>query len=186
MKASPGESEEWFDLVDTEDRVVGKALRSEVHRRRLRHRAVHMLVFDSAGRCFLQKRAMRKDEFPGVWDSAAAGHLDVGEEYDDAAARELEEELGVILADRKSLQPLFKINACEATGEEFVWIYRYLADGPFKLHKEEIERGQWFSIEAIDKWINEHPEEFTSAFPLIWERLKAGCDGITQFLPPKL
>jgi hypothetical protein len=86
----------------------------------------------------------------------------------------LEEELGLVLEKKNSLQPLFKIDACESTGDEFVWVYRCLADGPFRLYPEEIERGEWFTVDVVDAWVKQNPEEFTSAFPLIWSRLK-GC-----------
>ena len=50
--------EEIFDVVNERDEVVGQAARSEVHRRKLKHRAVHVLVFNSRGEVFLQKRLM--------------------------------------------------------------------------------------------------------------------------------
>ena len=39
------QSEEWFDVVNARDEVVGRATRREVHARGLLHRAVHVLVF---------------------------------------------------------------------------------------------------------------------------------------------
>ena len=87
--------EELFDVVDAQDRVVGQAPRREVHAKQLRHRAVHVLVFDEKGAVFLQKRSMGKDSCPGTWDSSCSGHLDAGEDYDAAAVRELREEIGL-------------------------------------------------------------------------------------------
>jgi 16S rRNA (adenine1518-N6/adenine1519-N6)-dimethyltransferase len=71
-------SEELFDVVNERDEVIGQAPRREVHRRGLRHRAVHVMIFDRRGRVFLQKRSARKDCHPYRWDSSAAGHLQVG------------------------------------------------------------------------------------------------------------
>src|SRR5438477_9406801 len=88
-------AEEWFDVVNDRDEVVGRPTRREVHARGLLHRAVHVLVFDANGRIFLQKRSMKKDMSPGLWDSSCSGHLDAGEDYDAAATRELGEEIGV-------------------------------------------------------------------------------------------
>src|ERR1041384_1701595 len=90
-------SEEWFDVVNVRDEVVGRALRREVHARGLWHRAIHVLVFNAAGQVFLQKRSMLKDLSPGLWDSSCSGHLDAGEDYDGAAVRELAEEIGARL-----------------------------------------------------------------------------------------
>jgi isopentenyldiphosphate isomerase len=135
----------------------------------LKHRAVHVLVFNWRGQIFLQKRSMKKDCFPGVWDSSASGHLDAGEEYDACAVRELREELGWAVSEAPSR--LFKVAACPETGQEHVWIYRQQAEGPFELHPDEIERGGWFDSEEVTRWVAERPEEFASGFVLIWRRL---------------
>ena len=73
-------TEEIFDIVNERDEVIGRAPRAEVHARGLLHRAAHMLVFNSRGEVFLQKRSLRKDRQPGVWDSSASGHVDAGED----------------------------------------------------------------------------------------------------------
>src|SRR5436190_19918480 len=88
-------SEEIFDVVDQGDRVIGREARAEVHRRGLLHRAVHVLVFNSRGEVFLQKRSMSKDTFPGAWDSFSSGHVSCGEDYGSCAVRELQEEVGL-------------------------------------------------------------------------------------------
>ena len=160
--------EEIFDVVNEQDEVVGQAPRSEVHRRKLNHRAVHVLIFNSRGQLFLQKRSMTKDCFPGTWDSSASGHLDRGEDYDACALREVWEELGVRLPGVPAR--LFKVEACAETGHEFVWVYRCEHEGPFVLHPDEIETGNWFAPEAITRWMEEAPGEFASGLVLIWRR----------------
>lgn len=162
--------EELFDVVDEHDRVIAQAPRREVHARGLRHRAVHLLVVNRVGRVFLQKRSMAKDNFPGVWDSSAAGHLGAGEDYDDTARRELEEELGC----RPECPPrrLFKVEARVETGQEFVWLYRVESEGPFVLQADEIECGDWFAPDEIDRWVAERPGDFASAFVLLWPRAR--------------
>ncbi len=171
--------DELFDVVDEQDRVTGQAVRREVHVRGWRHRAVHLLVINRAGRVFLQKRSMAKDLFPGVWDSSAAGHVGAGEDYDLTALRELEEELGLKLhegsgvgAPRPQIKRLFYIEAREETGQEFVWVYRVEAEGPFTLEPDEIERGDWFSPAEIDRWVAERPQELAPAFLFIWPRAR--------------
>ena len=140
---------EVFDVVNERDEVIGREIRPEVHRLGLKHRAVHILLTNARGEIFLQKRSMTKDSWPGAWDSSASGHLDAGEGYDEAAVREVREELGWEL--KEPLMPILKIDACDQTGQEFVWVYRGEAEGPFTLHSEEIETGRWFSrFEAED------------------------------------
>ena len=75
--------------------MIRQASRDEVHQKKLMHRSVHILVFNSQVNLFLQKRSLIKDENPGLWDTSAAGHLDSGEDYLNCAKRELKEELGI-------------------------------------------------------------------------------------------
>jgi isopentenyl-diphosphate delta-isomerase type 1 len=162
-------SEEIFDIVDENDQVIGQRPRREVHRDGYKHRAVHVLVFNLRGEVFLQKRSMSKDTHPGVWDSSSSGHLDCGEDYDACAGRELREEIGLVITQPQ--QRLFKIDACVETGQEFVWVYKLNSEGPFNLHPEEIERGEWFAPEHIAQWIQRAPQDFAPAFVLIWRRM---------------
>jgi len=161
---------EIFDVVNDRDEVIGRAPRNEVHRRGLMHRATHVLVFNSRGEIFLQKRSLRKDRQPGLWDSSASGHVDSGETYDACAARELREEIGLKLSE--PLEPCFKLPASAETDQEHVWVYRCRAEGPFELNAEEIERGGWFTAEELSKWMAERPEDFAGAMRVIWEKLR--------------
>jgi isopentenyl-diphosphate Delta-isomerase len=181
--------EEIFDVVNERDEVIGQAPRREVHARKLWHRAVHVLVFNLRGEVFLQKRSMQKDTAAGLWDSSSSGHLDSGEGYDACAVRELREEIGLDLSEGRAprvpkmdniqrthgarpseLEKLFKIDACAETGWEFCWVYRCKSDGPFQLHPGEIETGDWFAPEKVSSWVAERPQDFASAFRLVWKR----------------
>jgi isopentenyl-diphosphate delta-isomerase type 1 len=164
-------SDEFFDLVDEHDRVTGRAARRDVHAHGWRHRAVHVFVFNHAGQVFLQKRSMTKDMSPGLWDSSCSGHVDAGEDYDAAAWRELDEELGLKLA--KPPVRWMRVEACEDTASEFVWVYRLESEGPFVLHPEEIERGEWVEPAELDRRIAANPQDYCSAFRLIWNKAQA-------------
>lgn len=163
-------NQEIFEVVNDRDEVIGLAPRNEVHKLGMKHRATHVLIFNARGQVFLQKRSATKDCHPGVWDSSASGHLNPGETYDACAVREVEEELGVRLP--ATPQPLFKINACMATGQEFVWVYRAVAEGPFTLHPEEVSDGGWFTPAQVERWLSEDPEDFAPSVGVIWARLR--------------
>ncbi len=165
-------SREIFDVVNERDEVIGQQERSEVHRLGLLHRAVHVLVFNAAGQVFLQKRSLTKDRQPGLWDSSASGHVDTGEDYDACAVRELGEEIGLQLS--AAPQRLFKLAPGVETDQEHVWVYRCEAEGPFRLHPEEIERGGWFAPVEVTRWMAERPEEFASALVVIWQKVRTG------------
>lgn len=163
--------EEIFDEVNERDEVIGQRPRSEIHRLKLNHRAIHVFVFNARGQLFLQKRSELKDCFPGKWDSSASGHLDTGETYDACAVRELGEEIGLYVSQVP--ERLFKVDACPETGEEFAWLYRCSSEGPFTLQEEEVSDGGWYAPEEIDQWVAEKPDDFASAFILLWSRFRA-------------
>ncbi len=161
--------EEIFDVVNDRDEVIGHRPRSEVHRLGLMHRAVHVLVFNAVGQVFLQKRSLKKDRQPGLWDSSASGQVDAGEDYDACAVRELREEIGLRMpaAPRR----LFKLAACAETDQVHVWVYQCEAEGPFTLDPEEIERGGWFAPAEVTRWVAERPQDFAGALLVIWRRI---------------
>ncbi len=161
--------EEVFDVVNERDEVIGQRPRSEVHRLGLMHRAVHVLVFNAAGQVFLQQRSMKKDRQPGLWDSSASGHVDSGEDYDACAVRELGEEIGLEL--QTAPRRLFKLAASAETDREHVWVYRCEAEGPFRLHPEELERGDWYAPAEVTRWMAERPQDFAGALLVIWKKV---------------
>lgn len=160
---------ERFAVVDASDRVIGDAPRAKVHANNLLHRAVHILLFNDAGELFLQKRSRLKDRHPNVWDSSAAGHVDAGEDYDDAARRELEEELGV----SSTLERIVKLPASERTGHEFIWLYRGRHNGPFQLARSEIETGEFFRPSILNGWLEARPADFAPGFAECWSAFRA-------------
>lgn len=164
-----GTASEPFPVVDENDNFVRAGPRSEVHGDNLRHRAVHILIFNVNGEIFLQKRSRWKDRHPLAWDSSAAGHVDAEEDYDSAAARELVEELGI----STGLQRVLKLSASEQTGQEFIWLYQGQHDGPFRLAPAEIEYGKFFPSALVTDWIRARPEEFAPGFIACWQGYRA-------------
>ncbi len=165
-EGGPVNVDEWLDEVNEQDEVQGRKRRSEIHRLNLRHRSVHILVFDQGGRLFLQRRALNKDINPGLWDTSAAGHVDAGEDIWTSALRELQEELG--LTPKTPLECLLKLEAEAATGWEFISLFRTVAESPMILEPEEIQEGQWMSEKAVDAWIEMGGNGLTQTFMRIW------------------
>jgi 16S rRNA (adenine1518-N6/adenine1519-N6)-dimethyltransferase len=165
------DAEERFPVVDNLDRVLYSAPRAQVHGDNLRHRAVHILVFNKNGDLYLQKRSRWKDRHPGVWDSSASGHVLAGEDYDRAAQRELREELGIEAA----LERIVKLPASERTGQEFIWLYRAQCDGDIVLNKHEIETGGYFQPAIVTGWIASRPGDFAPGFSECWKTYLDRC-----------
>lgn len=124
-------SEELVEVVDAEDVSQEVKPLRECISWGLLHRSVAVLVFDSSGRLLLQKRSASKPWRPGYWTLSSTGHVRAGESYGDAAARELQEELGVSCSLRfisKFLAPKFRQG--DLTEWEFVAIFDGRHDGP--------------------------------------------------------
>lgn len=88
-------ADEIVALVDEHNNVIGSVPRREMRAKRLLHRSTYILVFNSQGEIYVQKRTMTKDVFPGYFDPATGGVVLAGESYEVSAVRELEEEMGI-------------------------------------------------------------------------------------------
>lgn len=164
-------SGEWFDILDKEQRVIGKALRSVCHSHSgLLHGAVHVLVFDSKGRLFLQRRSMKKDLQPGSWDTSVGGHLHPGESPAAGALREMKEELGVAPA---VLHPAYQYvwqSTCET---ELITAFATVHEGPFNLCPEEITEGRFWERREIAQSIENPGFPFTPQFRQEFTRVES-------------
>lgn len=141
-------ADEWFDLVDEEGRITGRALRSQCHGNpSLLHRAIHVFVFDRGGRVFLQRRARTKRIQPGRWDTSVGGHVGLGEDWEVGARREMVEELG--LPADLPLEFLHQYVWRSPVESELVRTWRCVYEGPFTLQAAEIEDGRFFAVDEL-------------------------------------
>ena len=161
--------DERLTVVDQNNEVLESLDRRTIHRENLYHRATHIFIFNRLGELFLQKRSHRKDNFPSLWDSSAAGHVDAGEGYLECAIREVREEIGLDC----SLSKIGFVPASERTGNEFVEIYRGNSDCPLTLNVHEIETGGFFCLSMIDRWITERPSDFAPGFVECYRAVRA-------------
>lgn len=145
------EQEEIFDIVDENGKVLGQAPRSAVHGNpQLLHPVVHLHIFNTQGKIFLQKRAPNKDLYPGFWDTAVGGHVVSGEDIASALARETKEELGITVKNPQFLLRYVMRNSYES---ELVYVFKTKHNGPFKINREEIEVGRFWTIFEAKKMI---------------------------------
>ncbi len=158
--------QEMFDIVDKNNKVIGKATRKEAHTKGLLHRAVHILIVNSKGQMLLQKRSMTKDLYKGYWIDATAGHVDSGESYESTARRELKEELGI----STKLETLFDCKKYTGNDNEIIRVFLGKHSGPFKINKEEVDLVKFFEPKTILKMMG--TENFTPATLAIFEQIK--------------
>ena len=174
------ERQEILEVFDRRNRLIGRAARGTIHRLGLRHRAVHIFVFNSAGELYLQLRREHKDQYPRHWDTSAAGHVSPGESYPAAAARELAEELGL----RETLSQVAEVTACPETGWEHVVLFQCRTETAPAPNPEEIETGAFFSLEEIDRMLTDAGRPITPAFRHLynlWKKLAS--QGIRSSYP---
>ncbi len=135
-----------MEVVNERDEVIGLRTRRQVHVEHLLHRSVQVCLVDGEGRIWLQLRGAGKDAFGGCWDLAATGHVDPGETYDQAARRELIEELGI---DARP-QSIGQTPASPATGHEFQHYYVLRWERPIEdFNRDEIKHMRVFTADEI-------------------------------------
>lgn len=140
-------NEEWFDIVDVDGKVLGKAPRSLCHSRQdLLHPVVHLHILDSRDRLFLQKRSLSKQIQPGKWDTAVGGHVSSGEGIEAALKREAKEELG--LENYKAL-PMARYVWKSDIESELVFMFLARCDAIPRIDPEEISEGKYWKISKI-------------------------------------
>ncbi|MCX8171803.1 MAG: NUDIX domain-containing protein [Candidatus Bathyarchaeota archaeon] len=148
--------DERFCIVDENDNVIGWAYRSECHKKGLIHRSVYVIVLNNRGEVFIQRRSMSKDLYPGLYACSASGHVEYGESYEEAARRELMEELGI----NAQLKYIGKFKCFSKTEREFSALYLCHHNGPIKLNSEEISEGKFMSIEEIKRMLEYCGDKF--------------------------
>jgi 8-oxo-dGTP pyrophosphatase MutT (NUDIX family) len=139
-------ADEIVAIVDEQNHVVGSAPRREMRAKRLPHRSTYVLVFNSVGELYVQKRTMTKDVFPGYFDPAAGGVVLAGETYEHGAVRELAEEMGI---REVPLTPLFDFYFEDERTRVWGRVFSCLYDGEVVLQEAEVESGAFMPIDAI-------------------------------------
>jgi isopentenyldiphosphate isomerase len=163
-------TEELVDIVDDDDNVIAIVTRSEMRARRLQHRSVGIAVFSTDGRLLIHRRNESKDIWPGWWDIAAGGVVASGETYEDAAQRELAEELGVVDVEIECL------GQSRYVDDELAALcrgYRVVHDGPFTFADGEVAEARWVTFDELEAMRATHrflPDSVALLLPLIAPR----------------
>jgi isopentenyl-diphosphate delta-isomerase len=170
-------------LVDPADREIGTADKLEVHRDGRLHRAVSVFLFDGAGRWLLQRRADGKYHSPGQWSNTACTHPLPGEAPAAAAARRLEEEMGV----RCALRPAFRrVYRAELAGVErlveheldHVFVGRF--DGAPRPAAAEVSGWDWVEGDVLRADMSARPARYTPWFHLLSADARLGAPLASQ------
>ena len=143
-------ADEWFDIVQPDGKVIGRAPRTVVHGNpRYLHPVVHLHIINQKGELLLQKRSAQKDLYGGYWDTAVGGHVHSGESVTAALQREAEEELGITVLDRPQL--IFRYVHQNNYESELVFGFILMDEGPFYPNPDEVTEVRFWSFSQIEQ-----------------------------------
>jgi len=149
---------EYMDIVDERDEVIGRDTRARIHARHDIHRGVHVFVVNAAGELLLQRRARTTRDYPRHWDASAGGQVAAGESYEQAAVRELEEELG---CPPGPLRLIAKYDSFSVRQREKRALFAHACDGPFS-PSPHVEAVRFATPEEVVRLLAAEP--FTEGF----------------------
>jgi len=148
------EEKELLEVVTEDGIPTGQILsRGEIHEKNLLHNEIAVYVLNDKNQLLLQKRSANKKSNPNCWGASCAGHVGVAETLEEAALRELSEELGIIVKE-KELKPLvYKKTVLRENRDSNVRTWYYIKtnfDIPdFTIQKEELSEIRWFSLDEV-------------------------------------
>lgn len=138
---------EYLPTVDESGNITGAITRHEAHNgSHALHPVVHLHLFNSKGEIYLQKRPEWKDIQPDKWDTATGGHIDLGENVEQALQREVKEELGITDFTPETLGHYVFDSDRE---RELVYVHKTTYDGAVNPNNKELAGGRFWSKEEI-------------------------------------
>jgi isopentenyl-diphosphate delta-isomerase type 1 len=147
--------QELFIVVDKNDNILEYRTRYECHHdKSLIHRTVGVLIYNRHGELLLQKRSLTKDLDPGLWGVSVGGHVTKGQTDEEAAMREMKEELGI----STRIHPLKKWIMYSKWETERGMLYTAIYDGPFNPDPVEVDHVEFFAVSRLPKDLSQAAE----------------------------
>jgi isopentenyl-diphosphate Delta-isomerase len=164
-------SSEIIEVVDEKDRVLFLAPLDECKRKGLLHRTVCVFLRNRSDQILLQQRSLTDDWLPGKWTVSCSGHIKAGERSDDAACRELKEELGI--EEHPSF--LFKqflppITWSESIEHEVAYAFECVTDAKVHINTDEVEQVKFVTPGVFKIIAKSNPEDFTPDAIILLQR----------------
>jgi isopentenyldiphosphate isomerase len=153
---------EMLDIVDMDDNVIGASTKEDKIAKGLVSRNVAVFIRDGK-KILIAKRAMNKRTFPGRYDLSACGNVAAGESYEDAARRELMEELGISCKLSMMKKVFNELKANGVALKYFTGIFIGDFSGDVKLN-DELSEARWVSIPELEKMISKDRDAFCPFF----------------------
>ena len=161
---------ELVDVVDENDNVIGVVERTpEWNKTRPTIcRVVNVIVWNSKGEMVVQQRSKNKSMGALLFDTSVGGLVTSGLTYEEAAKKEMEEELGID-ATLKFVDKFTYIDPETGKVRGHHHVFECVSDGPYENWQEEAERLEFMTKEEIDTYIKRFPYLFTKGFKEVYK-----------------
>jgi len=156
-KITTDPQDELLTQVDEDNHLIGSISRGEAHETAgVFYRTIYVLVKNDKGEVLVQKRSSTKDLYPDCWDLSVGGHVNFGKSYEETAARELKEELGLDVTQEDLLLKGEVLVRLPKTGEYFhIFVYNLKPGETISPSNEEINEIRWITIGDMKKSMDE-------------------------------
>lgn len=155
---------ELIEIVDENGNFTGEVMdKDETHDKNLLHNEIAVFIINDNKQVLLQKRSANKRFEPNKW-SLCAGHVDAYESLEDAAIRELKEEVGLHISI-DDLHPFaereFTIRDSNSHITYFYYTKSNKSESDFIIQEEELSEVKWFNIDNVIDMIKANDETIT-------------------------
>jgi isopentenyldiphosphate isomerase len=163
-----------LNIVDEEGKIIGTDTRENIHKKGLLHREIHVWFYTPNGELIFQHRAKDKDTYPDLLDVTVGGHVEIGDDYEDAMVKEVLEETGLSF-DINEFQFLQRIKykyfdpVTKMTNYAIAVDYAIKYIGDVKDLKIEKGKSLGFESWSFDKVFNLAPKEKIHFIPALLE-----------------
>lgn len=178
--------DELIDIVDKQGNPTGVSeLKSVIHQKGLFHHTAHVWYYTKQGDVLLSQRSAKKTICPLMWDVSVAGHIDAGETPKQAAIRETQEEIGIIISE-DSLQ-LIGVFECFQSYENGIqdneFHNTFIAEitesiSQLTPQEDEVEALKFISLDKFKTYIdtigdhNHFVPSNKTYYELVWQHIK--------------
>jgi isopentenyl-diphosphate delta-isomerase len=159
-------TDEYLDIVDDNDNVIGRDLRNKIYADGRNHnvRAVNVFIFNAEGKLLLPKRTMNRRIFPGCFDFSCGEHVMSGEDYYQAAERGIKEELDISGEKLTEIGRLTPKNGVSCFMKVYLLNYNKEI---MNYDKDGIDKLYWCSLEKIKQLVDKDKSKFKGDFPAV-------------------
>ncbi|MFA6149954.1 MAG: isopentenyl-diphosphate Delta-isomerase [Chitinophagaceae bacterium] len=161
-------------LVDENDSEIGVMEKLRAHQEAQLHRAISVVIFNTAGEMLLQQRAAHKYHSPLLWTNACCTHPAPGEPVEEAAIRRLQEEMGLSCSLTYAFNFIYKAELGNGLTEyEFDHVFYGFSNDAPAINEDEVCAYKYISMHDLKTDLNKHPDHYTAWFKLIFDKIKA-------------